>query len=133
MLYLTLSLVAFYFIGILLGAYYKSMYPERPIKWAHVFNPLKWVSVAISAFMFQLMPPHIVEQLCLRLYDKECKDCVKQGFCKDCGCAMPEKAFDPYAHCSLGNWGPMILSRKEYEKHREQFPIKINIDYVKVR
>ena len=129
MLWLFKSILAFYVIGFCLGGIYKLLYAERPISWADVANPFKWFSLLISAVFISLIPEHVIEQMVLRLYDDECKGCKAQGYCSDCGCAMPEKAFDPAASCSKGNWGPMILRKKAYKEFRKQFPITIKVTY----
>ncbi len=126
MLYLILSV---YIVPVIAGAVYKFV-TASPIRWADIFNPIKWWSVVVSAVVSTFIPFHIVEQLAIRIYDKECFEmCVSQGSCYHCGCKMPAKAFDPMASCSKGNWGPMILSKKEYKQHRKQYPIKITVKH----
>lgn len=129
MLYLAYSFVIFYLAGVAFGTSYKLRNPDKPIKWKDVLNPRKWLSIAVAVTAINLVPPHIVEQLALRIYDKQCSKCVKAGSCIDCGCAMPAKAYDPYAECSMGNWGPMILDKGEYKKFRKQYPITITVEH----
>lgn len=132
MVSLLISLALLYATGAGFGIWYKLDNPEKPIRWIDALNPMKWLSIAISAWLIHMVPPHIVEQLCLRLYDNECGNiCVKQGYCHDCGCAMPMKAFDPMASCSRGNWGPMIMDKKKYAEFRKQFPVTITINHGK--
>lgn len=129
MLYLLYSIVAFYVLGVVAGTSYKLTHTLAPVRWKDVFDPRKWLSVLRSAMFVRFIPPHIVEQLALRIYDDQCSACVSAGHCLDCGCAMPEKAFDPYAECSMGNWGPMILDPKEYREFRKKHKIKITVRY----
>ncbi len=123
--------LSIYIAGVLIALVYKSLNPERSVRTKDLFNPRSWVSFVMGSFFVQLIPPHVVEQLALRLYDDECGNiCVKQGFCYDCGCSMPAKAMDPNASCSLGNWGPIEFDKEKYRKIREKYPVQIKINYL---
>lgn len=93
-------------------------------------NPLKWGSVLYATFMKLLFPMHIVHQLILRMYDMECRACVREGSCIHCGCDI-SKVYTPWDRCSAGNWGPMVEDAEEYRKMREEFPVEITIKYTK--
>lgn len=94
------------------------------------FNPIKWVSVLYGWFAKLIFPLHIVEQIILRMYDMECRKCVKQGTCIHCGCDI-SKVHVPWESCSNGNWGPFVESKKKYQEMRKEFPVEITINYPK--
>lgn len=94
------------------------------------FNPVKWFSVFIGYAFKYLIPLHIFEQYVLRFYDPECRpDCISKGKCKICGCDSVCKAWSPIESCSKGNWPPVIYDKEEYQNFREEFPVKIKIEY----
>lgn len=92
-------------------------------------DPRKWFSYVLGNVMMTLLPPHILEQFVLRVFDKECRECVKNGKCYHCGCDMPARAYDPFTDCSGGNWGPIVFNKSEYLKIREEYPVEIKIEY----
>lgn len=113
-------------------AYYAATHREELARtqWEDYINPLKWGSVVYATFMKFLFPVHIVEQLVLRMYDKECRKCVKNGSCLHCGCDI-SKVYTPWDRCSEGYWGPMVEDAEEYKKIREEFPVEITVRYEK--
>jgi len=91
----------------------------------HVMDQLVYKAYSCPKVPWYIKPwMHIFEQLVVRLYNDQCRRCVKEGRCFlgfnelgqpiGCGCDMPAKAFSPYESCSEGNWGPMVMSRSEY-------------------
>ena len=92
-------------------------------------NPMKWFSVVTGFILKYLVPPHILEQMVLRLYDEDCSMCYKNGVCGVCGCDSIAKAYSPTESCSGDNWGPIIFDKQKYQKLREEFPIEIKISY----
>lgn len=99
------------------------------IKLEDCLNPRNWVSYVTGHLMMRLLPPHVLEQYILRLFDSECRECVTNGKCHHCGCDMPARAYDPFTSCSAGNWGPIIFDKSKYAKLREEYPIEIQIKY----
>lgn len=97
-------------------------------RWRDWINPLKWGSVLWATFTKFMFPLHIVEQLIIRMYDKECRDCVANGSCHHCGCDM-SKVYTPWDWCSKGNWGAMVESEREYKEIRKEFPVEISVNY----
>lgn len=93
-------------------------------------NPAKWLSVLYASFMKMLFPIHIVEQLIIRMFDPECRKCMKQGFCTYCKCDM-SKVYTPWDTCSEGNYPEMIEDETEYREMRKEFPVKIDVSYPK--
>lgn len=83
-----------------------------------------------ASFMKMMFPLHIVEQLILRMYDMECRRCVRAGACLHCGCDI-SKVYTPWDRCTEGNWGPMIEDAERYKKMRDEFPVEITIRYTK--
>lgn len=97
------------------------------IRFTDVINPLKWISFVRGYFNSLFLKDHLIEQYCIRLI--ECSDCVLAGQCGHCGCAMPEKAFDPSARCSNNNWGPIIMDRDLWIAHKEKYGITLSVNY----
>lgn len=102
------------------------------MRFVDIINPLKWWSF-IHGYFLQIMGKkfyrtHIIEQYFVRLH--ECHDCVVAGKCKDCGCAMPAKAWVPNETCSEGHWGAM-MEASEWEAHKQKYNIKFFITYGK--
>lgn len=96
-------------------------------------NPVKWFNFLVGYILKFLMPPHIIEQMAIRLNDDEClPECYnsKYGNCKYCGCNALAKAYSPLEQCSNANWGPIIFDKKEYEKFRKEYPVTIIIKYI---
>ena len=92
-------------------------------------NPVKWFSVVMGFTLKHLIPPHVLEQMVLRLYDESCKPCYNDGTCHVCGCASIAKAYSPIESCSADNWGPIVLNKEEYKKLRAEYPVQIKINY----
>jgi hypothetical protein len=108
--------------------WYARKYREDLAKteWQDWINPVKWASVLFASFTKMLFPQHIVEQLILRMYDKECIRCTRAGTCFACGCDS-SKMYVPWEECFNGNWGGMFESAKEYRAHRSEFPVQIDV------
>lgn len=122
----------FYFSVCMYVAWYawkhrEAMARTRLIDW---INPVKWSSVLWASFQKMMFPLHIVEQLIIRMFDKECRRCMENGSCLHCGCDM-SKVYTSWDWCSKGNWGPMVESEKEYREMREEFPVEITVRYPK--
>jgi len=128
--FLIFSVVA-YLTGVIISGYQIFKLKEKGYHeygYLTAINPLKWFSFAYGYVFKFFMPVHIIEQLVIRYYDEECKkDCYDSpsGKCKECGCDAIAKASVPFESCSKGNWGPMILNKNKYKKHRELYPVKI--------
>lgn len=124
-----------YSAGVLISGYQVYRLKQKGYEeygYATALNPIKWFSFAFGYIFKTLLPKHILEQLILRYYDPECKkDCYDTpgGKCKYCGCDAIAKASVPFESCSGGNWGPMIINKKKYQEHRNQFPVTIIIKY----
>ena len=102
------------------------------IKWTECWNPKKMFSVLIGFLLGWTIKDYIFEQLVLRVYDPYCREhCLlgNKGKCDHCGCDTWAKMFSPLEEDSRGNWGGMILSRKEYVEHRKKHPVKIKVEY----
>lgn len=102
----------------------------KRIRFKDVINPRKWFSVFYSFFISKVFPLHILEQMVLRVYDNECRNCVKNGTCFSCGCDM-SKVFSPYDECTEGNWGWLIFPEGDYLALREEYPVEISIKHIK--
>jgi hypothetical protein len=107
-----------------------------------ITDPVKWFYVVYAWLLEKLIPPHILEQMIIRLYEPDCfkmvpdpKDktqmikvsCRENGECFYCGCDM-NKVYVPYDSCSEGNWGSMIFNKKAYAEWRKKYPIKLKVD-----
>lgn len=106
----------------------------KGIPYSECFNPIKMLSVLVGFTLSALLPLHIFEQLVIRIYDKECRqECLlgNGGKCIACGCNTKAKMFSPFEECSKFNWGAIIWSKRKYIKHRKNFPIQIDINYLK--
>lgn len=102
---------------------------NEKIRWVDCLDPRKWISVVVGNSLMLLVPPHILEQMALRVYDPECKECVQNGKCFDCGCDMPAKAYDPNQVCSRGNWGKIIWDKRDFLHWKSQVSYKIKVEY----
>ncbi len=114
-------------IGYYLVTNYKTLKNTKAEDW---FNPMKYASVAYAFFMKLLFPMHIVEQLILRMYDMQCRQCAREGTCFNCKCDA-SKMYVPWEWCSLDNWGPMVEDADEYREMRKEFPAVITVRYPK--
>ena len=73
---------------------------------------------------FGLLPKYQKEQVLYRA--NICKDdCVKNGFCKECGCDLPGK-FYANASCNKGSRFPDIMNEEAWETFKVENKIKIN-------
>ena len=104
------------------------------------FSPVKWMSVLYGFILKTIVPLHIFEQYVLRIYDKDCSVCVKNGKCIGglncgfncaCGCDTLAKMYSPFETDSGHNWDKIIFNKKKYEEFRKKYPITINISYDK--
>lgn len=65
-----------------------------------------------------LLPVHEKEQVAYR--SMICKeDCVKNGYCKYCGCDLPGKFYSTYS-CNKGELFPDLMSKDEWEKFKKE-------------
>ena len=73
---------------------------------------------------FGLLPAYQKEQVLYR--GNICKaDCVKNGFCKECGCDLPGKFYST-ASCNNGERFPDIMNEADWEEFKTENKIKIN-------
>lgn len=104
-------------------------------KKAYCFNPLKWYNVIQGYFYMWLMPPHVLEQIYIRLNEVKCQPCIENGACLYCNCDTIPKMYslreiDAYQNedgFTNPRWGKIIRNKKKYEEYRNNYPIKINI------
>lgn len=122
-----LTIPAAVYISYYIYTHWKDLQQTRIQDW---INPVKYLSVLYALFMELMFPLHIVEQIILRMYDMECRECVKRGSCKYCSCSM-SKVFVPWEKCTNGNWNEMTESKADYQQMREEFPVEILIRYPK--
>lgn len=103
-----------------------------------LLNPLKWGSVLYGFGLKLLVPPHVLEQMAIRLYEEDCAVCVKEGVCVGgtscgnacaCGCDTIAKMYSPFEEDSGENWNKIIFNKQKYKSHREEYPVKIKIHY----
>lgn len=119
-------------IGLYLGQYVLRHWKKlRATKWRDWVNPLKWISVLYATVMRWMFPDHVVEQLIIRMYNSECRECVLGNECKHCHCEM-SKVYVPWEECSLHEWGRMIMSKKKYKEYRDDIPVEITVIFPKV-
>jgi hypothetical protein len=65
---------------------------------------------------FDLISPHQKEQVLYR--SQICKDdCMKYGYCKECGCSVPGKLYVKKS-CNGGKRFPDLMSKEEWEKYK---------------
>ena len=65
-----------------------------------------------------LLPAHEKEQVVYR--SMICKDeCVKNGYCKYCGCNLPGKFYSTRS-CNKGELFPDLMSKDEWEKFKKE-------------
>ena len=72
---------------------------------------------------FGMLPAHEKEQV---LYRSEiCKnDCVKYGYCVNCGCSIPGKFYVKQS-CNDGYRFPDLMGAKEWEEYKREHNITI--------
>lgn len=128
------KIIVLYLIGLALCTYKVKKLKEQgyeEMQYCHCFDPRKWLSFAVGFLLKYLVPNFVLEQYVIRLYDPYCKsNCYESvdGKCVKCGCDAVAKAMSPSETCSAGMWGPIELSRRKYEAHREEYPITIKIE-----
>lgn len=104
------------------------------IKYSECINPLKHFSVLLGFLLYILIPQHIFEQYVIRFYDDYCRQtCLlnNDGKCIECGCNTAAKMWSPLEADSRNNWGKIIFSKKKYYEHRNNYPIKIQVKFLK--
>jgi len=97
-------------------------------------NPVKWISFLVSLVTRFVYAPHIVEQYHMRYV--RCQECIGLKSCKFCGCNMPAKASVPFEKDSTDpedaydepRWGPIIFSKKKWEKVKNDYKIHFFFD-----
>lgn len=72
---------------------------------------------------FDMIPQHEREQV---LYRSEiCKnDCMKYGYCVNCGCSVPGKLYVKKS-CNDGGRFPDLMDAEDWEKYKEENNIVI--------
>jgi hypothetical protein len=74
---------------------------------------------------FDLMPKHQKEQVLYR--SQICKDdCMKYGYCIECGCSVPGKLYVKKS-CNGGKRFPDLMSKSEWEKYKSDNNIIVEI------
>lgn len=72
---------------------------------------------------FGIAPNHICEQVLFR--HEICKDdCVKYGYCINCGCSIPGK-FYVTKSCNDGERFPDLMGAEEWEAYKKENNIEI--------
>lgn len=64
-----------------------------------------------------LKPEWFKEQIAYRAL--QCGDCLKQGKCKECGCAVPGK-FYVKTSCNKGERFPDLMNQEQWEEFKRQ-------------
>lgn len=73
---------------------------------------------------FGLLPNYQKEQILYRA--NICKDdCVRNGFCKECGCSVPGKLY-VNTSCNNGERFPDIMNESDWDKFKQTNNIKID-------
>ena len=135
MISILLKLVKLYLLVVLFAWTYNFYLRRKGFKGVSYFSllkPNKLLSVLWGLLIKLLLPSHVFEQLVLRVYDPYCrKKCLQRpdGRCHICGCDAYAKMMSPFEQDSADNWGPIIFSRKQYAKLREEYPVSIYIRY----
>lgn len=127
-----LILISIYIVGAVSALYVNNKNVKKGLKgipWKDCFNPVKWMSVLYGFFLKVFIPPHVFEQLILRVYDPECQPCVENGKCVHCGCDTIAKMYSPLERDSDNNWDTIIWNKRKYKQHREKFPVKILVEW----
>lgn len=91
------------------------------------FDPRRWVYFVMGKFIGVIIPYHVFFQYALRVFNKECSECVKIGKCKSgkCVCDVYEKMFIPNIACDNSNYDKIKWSKKEFNDWIEKYPHKI--------
>lgn len=92
-------------------------------------DPKKWASFLFGIVIEKIIPPHVFEQFVLRVYDDDCKSCIKAGNCTTCGCKAYAKMMVPWEKDSRSNWSQIIWSKEKYKAWRDQFPATVTVTY----
>ena len=112
------------------------------IKFVDTLNPFKWMSVVYGFALSVIMPKHVFYQYAARIFDANCKPCIRLGACmgglnkeegeEGCGCHTYSKMLSPWEKDYSNNWDKIIRSRKKFLEHIKEYPIEIpqtTIDY----
>jgi hypothetical protein len=74
---------------------------------------------------FDLMSQHQKEQVLYR--SQICKDdCMKFGYCIECGCSVPGKLYVKES-CNGGKRFPDLMSREDWEKYKSENNIIVEL------
>jgi len=74
---------------------------------------------------FDLLADHQKEQVAYRA--EVCKDdCVKYGYCKECGCSVPGKLYVAKS-CNRGKRFPDLMSKADWDEYKKENNISIEI------
>jgi hypothetical protein len=74
---------------------------------------------------FDLMSQHQKEQVLYR--SQICKDdCMKFGYCIECGCSVPGKLYVKES-CNGGKRFPDLMSREDWEKYKSDNNIIVEL------
>jgi hypothetical protein len=73
--------------------------------------------------VFHLLPHHEKEQVLWRM--EICKDdCVKNGYCKYCGCDVPGKLYVNDS-CNEGERFPNLMTKAQWEQYKQDNNITV--------
>jgi hypothetical protein len=73
--------------------------------------------------IFHLIPHHEKEQVLWRM--EICKDdCMKDGYCKYCGCDVPGKLYVNDS-CNGGERFPDLMTKSEWEQYKQDNNITV--------
>lgn len=73
--------------------------------------------------IFHLLPHHEKEQVLWRM--EICKDdCMKDGYCKYCGCDVPGKLYVNDS-CNGGERFPDLMTKSEWEQYKQDNNITV--------
>lgn len=110
----------------------------KGIPYKQCLNPVKWFSVFYGYLLKLIIPLHVFEQYAIRIYTEDCQVCIANGKCIGgskcgavcgCGCDTLAKMYSPFEEDSGENWGGIIFNKKKYHAVRQNYPIKIKIEY----
>jgi hypothetical protein len=72
-----------------------------------------------------LLPDHQREQVLYR--SQICKeDCLKLGYCIECGCSVPGKMYVTES-CNSGKRFPDLMNQSDWEKFKKEKGLKFNL------
>lgn len=135
MILILITIIAIYYL-ISFGAIFYNLDLKRSgmkgIPFEECFNPIKWLSFTLG-HLISLIPMHVIDQYIMRYADEECRQCVLNGECphKKCGCRIEAVVASPLEQCKLGNFGPIIFSKKKFEQKYKLINYKFKVEYGK--